>query len=441
MLLAIAGWLRVQGLAESSALGDAIHPWWAAVRTGVPRPHAPPYGWALVLPYKLCLWEAGGLWEAVLRMAWLHALAAPVAFFATLGAGGRPLVAILVGLGVAVDPGLLDTVWSGAEGYLGPVWLGLALVGIAYRSRPWGLVLAWVAWALAVLHHPMAVAALPLVLSRPWKSKSAGLGMVAAGVLLAPRIYRLWMEPELVGGTAGAVVDAFDAYVTQGGALAVAVLLGPCIGLFSARTRWIGIRVLVCLLGLCIVGFLGGYLRDHHIRLLTIPGLVGWAAIPWPALGALIGLTVWPGGDDGPAALKNRPGTLGLAHQLTDWIATEVPPPAIVDGAWISGGPAASPAALMLDLHLRGWSAEDLTLREAVVVVVSGEREDMASLEAGGLMIHRGERHALLVGTPSAVSTWSTGHCDARLGGAWDALSVLHPEMGVEETRQWWACP
>jgi len=44
------------------------------------------------------------------------------------------------------------------------------------------------------------------------------------------------------------------------------------------------------------------------------------------------------------------------------------------------------------------------------------------------------------------VAAWSRRVCAARtgsprLGGAYDALSVLHPDLGVEQSRVWWACP
>ena len=439
-LWGLAAWMRVRGLGEASALGDAIHPWWAALREGWPRPHAPPYGWALVLPYKAALLGAPDLWGAVRRLALLHALAAPVAAWATWHLGERWPIALAVGVVVALDPGLLDTVSSGAEGYLAPLWIGLLLVGVTSAHR-WGAPVALCAAAMAVMHHPLAICVVPLLAGLRWRERSTWAGVGLAVLLLAPRLLRLAIEPLPGGADLGGPAQALTAYMAQGGPVAAVVLAGPFVGLFSGRTRSMAIRTLAAFALLAAIGVLGGYLRDHHLRLLTLPALAGWAAVGWPWAVGVLGLLLVPWAGQDAAAHPERPGTLGLARILADRIEAEVAPPLVVDGAWISGGPAASPAALMLDLHLRGWTPAHLQPGHTIVVVVSGTREDIQSLDSGELRWLPGERHGLLVGPPGAVAQWSTRHCSARLGGAWDGLSVLHPALGVESSRGWWACP
>lgn len=439
-LWAIAAWLRVGDLGQASALGDAIHPWWAALREGLPRAHAAPYGWGLVMPYKLCLIGAGDLWSAVQRMAIIHAAAAPLAAWLSWRLSGRALSAAVVGAVVALDPGLLDTVRSGAEGYLAPVLLG-GMVLLTTAKRPGLAALALPTWAAAVMHHPMALAAAPLLLGLSWRHPAVRTGAGVAMLMLLPGGMRMLGEGLPGGAGQGPPLLALGAYLDQGGPLASIVLLGPLLGLVSPLTRRVSARTLAALALLGALGLFGGYLRDHHLRLLTIPAIVGWAAVPWPGVAAIVLGMLWPRGQASPAELPNQPGTLGLARVMVDQVVAEVPPPLVVDGAWLSGGPAASPAAIMLDLHLRGWTASDLNTGHTVVLIVSADRPDIQALSPEGLGMLRGERHALLFGPPSEVRRWSVGHCGDKLGGAWAALSVLHPDATVDRSRGWWACP
>jgi len=291
------------------------------------------------------------------------------------------------------------------------------------------------------MHHPLAIAAAPLMLGLRWRERGTWLGAVVAGLMLIPRAVRLLTEALPGGAGQGPPELAMGAYLTQGGAIAVLVLLGPLLGLISPRTRPLATRVLASLALLLAMGIAGGYLRDHHLRLLTIPAIVGWAAVPWPGIGVMLVALIVPRGPLGPPSVAQQPGTLGLATSLTDQVAQDVAPPLVVDGAWLSGGPVASPAAIMLDLYLRGWAREDLTPGHTVVVVVSADREDLGGVSPGGLEMIAGDRYALLVGEAAEVAKWSQAHCGGTLGGAWDALSVLHPERTLDESREWWACP
>jgi hypothetical protein len=120
-------------------LGDSLGPWWVAWRGPLQTtPHAPPYGWFLALPYAAILAFARSLWQAEAALLVLHALVAPLgALLAAAQAPRRwaPVAALSVGGLVAVDPGLLDTAISGAEGYLGALWLGI-LVWAGPRVPP-----------------------------------------------------------------------------------------------------------------------------------------------------------------------------------------------------------------------------------------------------------------------------------------------------------------
>lgn len=445
-MAALAVYFRLRGIAAASALGDAIHPWWAAMRDGWPRPHATPFGWGLVPPYQLCLLGVANLWEAVSRMLVLHAMLAPLAVVVAWAfRRGAWVPAVLVGLLVSVDSGLIDTALSGAEGHLAPLFIGLLTLGVAGRDRWWGPVLAGVSFSMAVMHHPLAVAGAPILLCLRLVDRRTWVGLAFGLLCLLPRLIRFAVE-DLPGGSGqGAPTMALDAYLVQGGAGAWAVLAGPLVGLCHRRTRGLAAATLLSGGILFGLGLHLDYLRDHHIRLLTVPALMGWLGpAPTISLGLLLFLRLPPHPVQ-PAGHIDRPGTLGLTHLLTDRVAQENAP-LVVDGAWLSGGPAASPAALMLDLYLRGWTRDQLTPRGDVVVLVSGGREEIRTLAFRLEELSRGDRHLLLRGTQDNVAVWSQQFCEARtnrprLGGAYDALSVLHPEMGVEHSRTWWACP
>jgi hypothetical protein len=347
---------------------------------------------------------------------------------------------LVIGLIVACDPGLLDTVRSGAEGYLAGVWIGAMMLGLGARWR-WAPAWSLACFAMALMHHPLAVCALPLLWGLSWRSRATWVGLGLAAAMLAPRVLRGMREALPTGAGQGDPLEALPAYLGQGEAIAVLVLAGPLIGLVSPRTRATALRTLVAAAIMLALGLVSGYLRDHHLRILTVPALLGWSAVPWPA-SVLAGLLILaPSQREAAAEVMDRPGTVGLTQQVSAVILAEVEPPLVVDGAWLSGGPVASPAGVLLDLHLRGRGASSLRPGGAVVVVVSAEREARAGVSSGALRRLELGQALLLVGTESDVRTWSLDHCEARLGGAWDALSVLHPQITVDRTRDWWACP
>ena len=439
-LFCLASWERWAVVEQASALGDAVHPWWSAIRTGWPRVHAPPYGWGIVIPYKACLIGVAGVIEAVQRLALVHALAAPLTAVACWRISGRVVPGLVVGVIVAMDPGLIDTFQSGAEGYLASVWLGVAVLGLTLRESARAPVMM-VALSMALMNHPMAVAALPLVAAVRWRGKAFWMGAAAAILLLAPRIVRLFLEPIPSSGGGVQPMEALAAFVLQGGAVAVVILMGPVIGLISPRSRRLAILCLASMILMAALGTAGGYLRDHHIRILTIPALLGWAAVPIP-LAAVVALSiVLPRAVPVPASLAERPGTLGLNAHLSSVVRAELSAPLVVDEAWLHGGPAGSAAGVMLDLHLSGWDAGSLRPGKRVAVIVSGPTQAELDGVPPRSVLVRTEQYALVAGSVDEVMGWSAAWCGGRLGGAWDAVSVLHPGIQSSELRGWWACP
>jgi len=438
--------LRLHQADAVMALADGTGPWLEALAHPLaPRSHAEPYGWALYTPYALCLLLAGSLRQAVGCLAALHALAAPLAVLVVLRLRPRAwLPALAAGLLIALDGSLLDTLRSGAECYLGPVWLGAAALGVAARQRPWGAPLALVGLVMAAMNHPFALCALPLLALLPWKERHTWIGAGIALLAALPSLLRLagGALPGS-GGAAGPPLDAWPVWLAQGGLGAWALAAAPLAGLARRESRGLALATLASAGLLFLLGWQLGYLRDHHLRLLSVPMGAGLAALPaWGALLPLLLLRLPPSQLPAPDH-PHRPGTLGLASQLAGQIDAIVPPgeSLVVDGAWISGTAAGEPAALMLDLHLRGRPAERFGPGGQVALVVSGDRQDLERIPGDKPSWDPNDRHFLVIGAAAEVREFTARLCgfSLRAGGAWDGLAVLRPELGAEDMRGWWA--
>ena len=410
----LALWVRLRDLDAGVMLIDALGPYLTAYGSPLnPHPHAPPYGPGLYPPYALAL-HAGTLRGAAAVVLGVHALVAPVGVLAAWSLGGR-VAAVAVGLLLAVDPGLLDTARSGSEAYFGALWIGLGGWGLTQR-RAAACAVGGAALAIAVMNHPLALAAAPLLALVP-RCRAGAAGVVAFAVLVAPHLLGLVGSSSGTGSDLGPPAEALPAYLSQGGPAAWAVLGGPLVGLCSARTRPLAAATLV---GAVVIGTAGahlGYLRDHHLRLLTVPALVGWAALRGP-LGWLPLLLLRPAEAQAPPdGHPPRPGTVGLAHVLSESLPEG---PFWVEGAVLAGTPAAEPAALMLDQVLRGRPVDEVDPTGQLVWLVTHPRGRGPAAE---LTLHAGDRH--LLGVLDATEICST----ARIGGARDALAVLRPEL------------
>jgi hypothetical protein len=260
------------------------------------------------------------------------------------------------------------------------------------------------------------------------------------------------------GDLAGPVSDALLRVWEMGPWAVLLVIGGLVVGLSRAHSRGLALGTLTSFLLLLSAGAALGYLRDYHLRILYIPALVGWAALPgwWALVGGLF-LRV-PAHPIEQSSHALRPGGLGLTHQLSKPLQQIEDPVLLIDGAWLSSSPAAEPSALTLDLWLRGRDAEGFGPGGATVVVVSAERgqpgqpgEIDAALAAwDGEPLMRGDRYFLAMGEVEQIQAWSRAICESRaeegrgaprLGGAWDGLIVLQPELRSEDLEAWWDCP
>ncbi len=407
-VFALAAWVRLRDVDAGMLLIDSLGPYLTAwVSPWNPHPHAPPYGPGLYPPYALAL-HAGTLRGAVAVLLTGHALVAPLGALAAWRLGGR-VSALAVGLLLATDPGLLDTARSGSEGYLAALWIGVATWSASRRGgTPWG----GPALAMAAMNHPLALAAAPLAALH--RSRRGLAGLAVGGVMLLPHLLRLGAAEAAAATDLGPPGAAVGAFLEQGGPIAWAVLAGPLLGLLGRRTRHLALATLLSAVLLALAACWLGYLRDHHIRLLTVPALVGWAAVPrvagWVPLLALRA----PASEAVAVGHPQRPGTVGLAHVVSLALPSG---PLRLEGAVLHGSPAAEPAALMLDQALRGRSPDDWRTEGPVTWIVSHKRHTPPSALT---ILHAGDRHVLAQGLDDDALC-----AEARIGGARDGYAVL----------------
>ncbi len=424
-------------------LADGTGPWLSALANPFNlHPHALPYGWALLPPYALCLALAGSLAQAVGIMAALHALVAPAVSLCILRLRpGAKLPSLLAGLALALDGGLMDTFRSGAECYLAPTCMAFVCLGWACRKETWGPPLALVSFSVATMNHPYSTCALPILALLPWRTKRTILGALAALLLASPGIAVLVGHgiPDS-GGIAALPIDALSAWFQQGGAGSWLLVLGLLAGFRFTETRTLMAAVLFSSLAMLMVGSWSGYLRDHHLRLLSVPAAVGLVGLPnWAAI-LSVALLRFPASMIPAPGHPHRPGTLGATSQISHEISLRVPRGLlVVDGLLISGTPAAEPSAVMLDMLLRGRNRGDFAPGGRVALVVSGEQRDLQAIDADKPGWLPRDSYFVVVDDASGIASYSRALCapGARFGGAWDGLAVLNPETRMEDLLAW----
>ena len=464
-LWVLAAALRLRALPLVMTLADSLGPWWVAAR-GWPetRPHAPPYGALLALPHALVLPWVNSLWQAEAALLVIHATVAPLGALLAAGlardrkAGRRAGVA--VGALMAFDPGLVDTAISGAEAYGCAAWLGAAALAMRGTGAARTLMTA-VAWVAAVHNHPLALAAAPLLgaggLRRGAAPFTVGL------LLLAPQLHTLataagmgavgarpasWVGTGTDSGLPGReAVEAVGkmlwgaarAWAAHGGPAAALIALGAGVGLSHARTRRATACSTLALVGVALLGASLGALRDHHLRVLSLPLAAGWAARP--TLGVvLMALLLRPAAD--PLARPgawSRPSTLGLTHTMANAaqaaLAADLRPP-LIDGLGMGGAPAAEPGGLVLDLRLRGWPLTVPTKDSDLMLIVTHPRDHAPPRPAQAQAVWTGPTAALWRLPRAEAAALRAAWPEALAGGAVDGLTLIDPQ--VDTARAAW---
>ena len=428
----LAAWARLSAIGETSALQDSIGPFLAAARLDG-RAHATPYGVLMLPPYWVANLQ-GGIWYATTSMLLLHALVAPAAVLLARRLQPQAVVVpCLIGIALALDPGLLDTARSGAEGYLAALAVGamLCLPGPA----------AWLLFAVAVANHPLALCCAPLLLSSPTNTSRSvtWAAALAAGSILHQGTG--WGDPG-VGGSGFDVSTALTAYIEQGRGIALLCILGPFVGVWTRTTRRLAVCVLGSFVTLCIASEFSGYIRDHHIRLLTIPALACWAAVRAAPAVALAAVSAGWAAPRGPAPVAEQPGTVSLTAIVGQTVAL-IDESVHIERVWFDGGPVLEPSALMLDGHLRGIPVARYQPSGVLILVIAGLEDTLRDVAAPGQVLHSGPTFVVTRTDPQAARAWLEPHCDRnpRIGGSWDGYSALSPGVRLEDLAPTWACP
>ncbi len=497
-LLAAALRLRVvnQAVVGSDSLGPylkalALTP--TALWAGhLPRPPNPESGDLLWLSALPILHLAGDLQQLFTLRFLAGALIAPLGLLAAwvwaapegLRSPGellasrapRPLVAgLAAGLVLAVDPGLIDSLLSGARGYGAPELLALLCLalGFAVRGSRLGAAVGAVALAFAVDHHPLAIgAALGVLAMVPtlWRTLGGRGLLPAAGVLLLlalPRLLRLLALARCGDDPLSCLAAVAQSNVHEGEPFLLHLRdalhdrfrvdldeptsLGLLLGLLLARP-WrvsisagpgalaIGALAIGSLAGLLLVAALNGYLQGYHLRILAAPlavaAAVGLArpaplALLWAALALWLGLPAAPVGPD-PGAVAR--------HDALATLLADRPGPLWVDRLWWRGQPVLEPSGVVLSAWLQGQEAARFQVGPAVPMILLsvGEacgtplaegRAEEAATDWAVCALSREEAVALRDRHPEAAPIQS--------GGAWDWVVALQPGREDSEAARW----
>ncbi len=436
------------------ALGDSLGPWLVAARgPWSTAPHAPPYGWMLAVPHAVLLPTSADLYSAFAAIRVVDALVAPLGAWGAFRLTRNPWGALAVGLVLALDPSLIDTATSGAEAYQAPVAIAALTLFTTARGRWHTSLLTALAFSWAVMCHPLSILAAPILLLH---RRRCGV-LLATALLLGPHLWRLATH----AGDALAPEPRFpwlglQAWASQSGTTAILFGLGLAAGLVHRRVRPTSAAALAALGLMIATGARIGYLRDHHLRILSAPVAVGLAALPGPlGLLAAAPLLRWPAPDEGRAR-NRRPGTLGLLHRTTTTVLSRRDPshPLVVDGFRTTRVPAVEPGGVWLDLSLRGVPRTELdrTTDCQIALLLTAPRdatEHEAPAAFGLVPVEHWDTWSIWMGSPEALHAWSTSDCAdrtatrarlPRVGGAWDGLALFHPERGAASVDDWWAC-
>ena len=459
-LWAAAAWHRLRVVDQAVVGSDSLGPYLqaqAALFGHLPRPPNPESGdalWAAAVPIVAM---ADSLTDAFTIRFIAGALVAPIGFAAAYhwtsercSMARRWAAGLAAGGILAFDPGLLDTLVSGARSYGAPELVGVLTLALALglRGVPWAPGVAMVGIAAAAGHHPLAIGValgiLPFAarLHRVHGGRVLRTALLIGGIAVLPRLLRLIdlaacgegpsaciaavarsnvVDPEPWSRLiAVALHDRFA--VDFNGSLAV-VVVGLVLALFCRQRdhRWAVGFAALALAGILGVGLVNGYVRSYHLRIVAVPVAVATAlglARVWPlaivATAAFVHTQVdqLPVGPD-PGALSRH-----------DAVASALPPgPLWVDRVWWSGPPTLDASAVVLS----GWlnDRRDFRLGPSTPFVLLSVTDDA------------GEPSVVSFATASEARDWVTerGASPHQIGGAYDWATIAHPETRLEDAR------
>ena len=362
-----------------------------------------------------------------------------------------------------MDPGLVDTLISGARSYGAPELVGLATMSAAWalRGQRWAGVATAALLVLAADHHPLA-AGMAAAIALWWRPLKDALGQrtvawaaATAGLLALPRLLRAGAQAMCGEGPIACLATVaqsnvapqvnrmdvtwlaiHDRFAVDLGWLWPVLLLGVVLCLTQQRSRNAGTWAAAGLAGLLILGFFIGYVRPYHLRIMAVPiavsAMIGLSKA-WPiciGLAAAAGVWGWTERPVGP-----DPGALARADQIAAAVV-EVPGPLWVDQVWWDGPPRVDAPAVVLSAVLQGTSPDRFVLdREATMVLLTSAGPPAPwppIIEGPGWRVHPAP-------DADAAKAWvqERAHEPHSQGGALDWASALHPRSADAAQAHW----
>jgi hypothetical protein len=472
-LWVVAALVRLRELDQVTVSSDSLGPYlraWSVSWDWIPRPPNPESGdglWLLAWPL---VHAAGNLVELMELRLVLGGLVAPAAFMAAWGllADRTPRLqrwsaALTAGLLTAMDPGLVDTLISGARSYGAPELVGMATAALAWalRGRRWAVMLSAALLVLAADHHPLAAGMGLGLLAwyRPLRAsldrRSLVLGAAVGGLFALPRVLRMGAQalcgegpieclasiaqsnvPEDVDRLAVIGTALHDRFLVDLGWTWPLLLLGVVLALHRPSTRHTATWALGGLGGLLLMGIVVGYIRPYHLRIVSVPiavaaavGLSRW----WPACLAVgIAATFW-GWTERPVGPD--PGALARADSIAKAVV-EVEGTLWVDQVWWDGPPRVDAPAVVLSAVLSGVDPDRFQLDPDATMILLTSAGPPAPwpplLEGPGWRVHPAPG-------PTAVRAWvdERAHGPHSQGGALDWATALHPRTAEASQTRW----
>ena len=459
-LWVVASWQRLKVLHETVIGSDSLGPYLqahAALFGHLPRPPNPESGDALWVSMVPLVATTSSLSELFAVRFVLGALVAPMGFAAvfhwfspSVAPKRRWAAGLTAGLFLAFDPGLLDTLVSGARSYGAPELMGATtlLVAMSLRQYTWAPAAALIAFVAAVGHHPLAAGmAMGGVLMLPSIHRAVGGRGVKWAFLIGltaciPRILRVAsiancgegiqacldnvaksniVEPETWSTLVGkALHDRWLVDLDVGGWILLAGLVSLLMCPEKTHRKAAYWAIFGCI-GILIIGVTNGYIRSYHLRITAVPFAVAAAmglSRFWPV--ALLAASVFIGHTHALLPVGPDPGAVTRQDDVADRLPHY---PLWVDRVWWNGIPYLDPSAVVLSGWLAGRRNFQLDGTPAFIL-----------LENHG----QGNGWNIVEFTDQiAARQWLDAQAKVPLqrGGAYDWATIVNPKTKLEDAR------
>ena len=460
-LWGVAAWHRLRVLDHAAVGSDSLGPYLqakAALFGHLPRPPNPESGDALWITMLPVVAAADSLLDAFSIRFVLGGLIAPIGFAAAFHwtaesapAARRWAAALTAGSLLAFDPGLLDTLISGARSYAAPEFVGIFTVGLALALRgiPWAPALSIISLVFAAGHHPLALGAgvslLPFLrtLHRIHGGRRLRNAFLLGGFVALPRIVRIANIAmcgegfrKCLSSVAGSNITdpepvrlmlstaLHDRFAVDFKGTLFILIVGAVLALLCRKRdhRWAAVFAAMALTGLLGLGAVNGYIRSYHLRIIAVPVAVvsalGLARV-WPM--AAVAATAFITTHFNHLPVGSDPGS--LARHVA--IANRLPSgPLWVDRVWWDGPPRLEASAVVLSAWMAG--RRDFRLDRTIPFVLLNVADDPTMPTVKQFP------------TASAAGRWVDAQDPVRpylRGGAYDWATIAHPQTTLEDAR------